>query len=309
MERAHGSTARNEQLEAVRVEKEWSIEDLAEKVGVHPTTISRWLLGQSFPQPVKLQKLCRAVGKTARELGFGKRPRCVAGRQTTQDTDEAKALKDAETLEQPEAAEQPHVLEQAESLQQSEAPEQSEAIKEPELPTGKEYEDFRETGLALRLFLCVRNYPRKSQARYHELQELIILELRDNQMDINELSRREALKLAAAMPIECCGLSALKPVLKESHDEILLQCGAGITACWGLRKTQDITFAAQTVAKYIPTLKEMTVIGSRQQRREAAELLFQCFLLLSVYSYVVITGAHNAVAYAQQAEKYCRLLH
>jgi hypothetical protein len=201
----------------------------------------------------------------------------------------------------------PPTAEDLKETEEAEATEEtmlSEEPKEPELLIGKEYQDFQELSLALRLFLCVKNYPRSSKARYHELEVLMALELRDNKMDTNELSRREALKFIAAMPIEACSLSAFKPVFKESSDEILLQCSAGITACWGLRKTQDITFAAQTTAKYIPTLKEIAVTGSSQQRKEAAELLFQSFLLLAAYSYSTIVGAHNAVAYARQAEKY-----
>jgi len=75
-------------------------------------------------------------------------------------------------------------------------------------------------------------------------------------MDIQELSRREALKALGVTTAEYCSLSALNPALRLPSDELLLQCGAGITACWYLRKSQEINSAAQTVAKYIPTLKD-----------------------------------------------------
>jgi transcriptional regulator with XRE-family HTH domain len=282
MERAQVSTGRNELLIAVR-EALGSQEAVAALIGVDRMTIHRWEQGLSFPQPRRLRKLCQVTGKTAAELGFAEEPPAEVEAPTTEESTEAEYTTKWEDMEQ------------------------SEGPKDPELLVGREYQDFWESSLVLRLFLCVKNYPRRSKARYHELQGLIALELGGNKMDTNELSRREALKFVAVMPVEVCGLSTLQPVFKESHDEILLQCGAGIAACWGLRKTPDITFAAQTAAKYIPTLKEITRIGSPQHRREAAELLFQCFLLLSVHSYVVIVGAHNAVAYAQQAEFYAKM--
>jgi transcriptional regulator with XRE-family HTH domain len=279
MERAQVSTGRNELLIAAR-EALGSQEAVAALIGVDRMTIHRWEQGISIPQPRRLRKLCQVTRKTAAELGFVEEPPAEVNTPIAKESTEA------------------------EDAPKSEDMEQAEGPKDAELLTGKEYQDFRESSLVLRLFLCVKNYPRSSKARYHELQVLMSLELGDNKMDTNELSRREALKFVAAMPVEYCGLSTLKPVLKASHDEILLQCGAGITACWGLRKTQDITFAAQTAVKYIPTLKEITGIGSSQHRREAAELLFQCFLLLATHSYVVLIGAPNAVAYGKQAKFY-----
>jgi transcriptional regulator with XRE-family HTH domain len=74
MERAHGSTAQNESLRTARLEKEWTIEQAAEYVGVDPTTIERWESGETFPQPVKLRKLCRVYEKKPEELGFGEKP-------------------------------------------------------------------------------------------------------------------------------------------------------------------------------------------------------------------------------------------
>ena len=305
MQRAHVSTGRNEQLIAAREEKgpQWSQEYLAEQVGVHRMTVQRWEKGTIFPRPRHLRKLCRVLEKTAAELGFGEEPPQEAN-TPAEEAYEADTLAAIAGAGEPQAEEVTADLAKTEDLAETDL---TEEWKEPGLPTGEEYQHHRESSLVLRLFLCVKNYPRSSKARYHELQALLALELRDNQMDTHELSRREALKFAAAMPVEVCGLSAFKPVFKESYDEILLQCGAGMAACWGLRKTQDITFAAQTAAKYIPTLKEITVIGSRQQRREAAELLFQSFLLLATHSYVVVIGAPNAVAYGEQAEKYANI--
>ena len=73
---------------------------------------------------------------------------------------------------------------------------------------------------------------------YHELQAALIAELEDNiaMHPDHDISRRDALRFLASLPIEACGLSALQPVLKYENTELLLQCAAGITACWHLKK-------------------------------------------------------------------------
>lgn len=118
-------------------------------------------------------------------------------------------------------------------------------------------------------------------------------------------SRRDALRLLAAMPIETYGLSALLPAPTYSGDDVVMQCAAGITACWYLRKEKDLAFAADVVAKYIPTLKDIASLGIASQRKDAAELLVQCLLLRSTLSWN-IASLHSAVIYAQQAEMYAK---
>jgi transcriptional regulator with XRE-family HTH domain len=180
-------------------------------------------------------------------------------------------------------------------------------ISESEETTDDAYTAFRASHFMLHLWHIVCNWP-VHNARYHELQELLLLELEDNsRMNPDELiSRRDALRLLAAMPIEICGLSALKPVFKRPTEEILPQCAAGITACWDLRKSKEretLVFAFDVIGKYLPTLKEIVRSASVPQRKTAADLLVQCLLLKAVLAWSVTTVT-DALLSAQQAETY-----
>lgn len=48
--------------------KGWTQSDLARKSGMGKDSISTYIRGRSFPEPVGLQKLARALGTTAEEL-------------------------------------------------------------------------------------------------------------------------------------------------------------------------------------------------------------------------------------------------
>jgi transcriptional regulator with XRE-family HTH domain/tetratricopeptide (TPR) repeat protein len=174
----------------------------------------------------------------------------------------------------------------------------------PEDTTDDAYTIFRASHFMLRLWHIVCTWSAHI-ARYHELQELLILELEDNSMTDELMSRRDALRLLASLPVEICSLSALKPVLKHPVEEILTQCTAGITACWYLRRGKDLTFTSDVIGKYLPTLKEIAKIASTPQRKTAAELLAQCFLLKAVLSWNVTTPT-DGIRYGQQAETYSK---
>ena len=143
---------------------------------------------------------------------------------------------------------------------------------------------------------------------YHELQAALIAELEDNiaMHPDHDISRRDALRFLASLPIEACGLSALQPVLKYENTELLLQCAAGITACWHLKKGKDLAFVADTVAKYVPTLKELVKLTTGTQRKDTAELLAQCFLIQSTLARHM-TSNQAAIRYAKQAESYGKM--
>lgn len=181
------------------------------------------------------------------------------------------------------------------------APEQEEATEDA-------YTSFRTAHFLLRLWHIVCNWP-MNNARYHELQESLLLELEDhNSMTRDEpMSRRDTLRLLVAMPIEICSLSAVKVVIKRPIEEILTQCAAGITACWDLRKGKDFAFIFDAVEKYLPTLKEIARVAPTLQSKAAAELLAQCFLLKAVLSWNVTTPA-DGIRYAQQAETYSKMI-
>ena len=160
--------------------------------------------------------------------------------------------------------------------------------------------------LSLRLLKIIWRWPR-SNTRYSELQAHLVQKTEDytivNQKNDHSINRRNALRLLALLPIEMCGLSALGPVLKYPAEDILTHCAAGITACWYLRKGKELALASSAVASYIPTLKSIAASSSASQRTAAADLLVQCLLLKSTLAGHV-EGSNEAIAYAQQAEKY-----
>ncbi len=251
-------------LENERLDRNWTQEYVADQLGVDPATVRRWESGVHKPRPRQYRQLCKLFGK-----------------------EELPALDEQEQ-------------------------EQAARGHEQSLPVATLYEveddytHFRAHDLTTRLERLVWMWPiQHSNARYHELSTLLIQELeqKDNTMQEDSISRRDALRRLASLPIEMCGLSLVGPVLIRPMDEILSQCAAGITACWYLRKGKDLAFASDTVSRYIPTLREIVKTGSLLQRKDAAELLVQSFLLKSTLTFHV-NGTNEAVYFAQQAEAY-----
>jgi transcriptional regulator with XRE-family HTH domain len=162
---------------------------------------------------------------------------------------------------------------------------------------------FRQHHFLSRLMRIVWNWP-PGDARYQMLQGLILLELEDNAMN-DDMSRRDALRFLALIPADMLGLSQFNAVFKKgfAHEDILKHCAAGVVACWKLRKGKELTFADLAVSTYIPTLKVMTQTASMAQRKAAADLLTQCFLLKATLRRH-LDASNEAIAYAQQAEIY-----
>ncbi len=265
MERAQLSIA---WLENERLDRNWTQAYVAEQIGVDSTTVRKWESGIHKPQPRQYRQLCKLFGRD-------------------QLADAVPSLGGEEL---------------SASIMEGE--------QAPQLVLPYEIEDaytqFQASDLTTRLEHLVWMWPiRNINARYHELPTLLIQELeqKDNTMQEDSISRRDALRRLASLPIEMCGLSLVGPVLIRPMDEILSQCAAGITACWYLRKGKDLAFASDTVSRYIPTLREIVKTGSLLQRKDAAELLVQSFLLKSTLTFHV-NGTNEAVYFAQQAEAY-----
>jgi len=167
---------------------------------------------------------------------------------------------------------------------------------------------FQQQDLTLRLMRIVGQWSHQS-ARYSVLQTLITQEL---EQSMNEdlqaqLTRRDALRRLALLPVELLGLSAMGAVLKFPIEEILAHCAAGITACWHLRKGKELAFAADVVSRYLPTLKAVASSAPTAQRQVAASLLAQGYLLKALLASHV-EGHHEAIAYARQAAMYGELV-
>ncbi|TMC24473.1 MAG: helix-turn-helix transcriptional regulator [Chloroflexi bacterium] len=159
---------------------------------------------------------------------------------------------------------------------------------------------FREEDPAWRIQKIVWGWPR-NDARYHVLQVTLILELEDNSME--DITRRSVIRHLALAPIDILKLSAACAVFRFPAEDILAHCTAGIVACWSLRHGTELALADDIVSYYIPTLKEIVRTAPVVQRKVAADLLAQCYLLRSLLA-GHLARKHDKISYAQQAEKY-----
>lgn len=122
-----------------------------------------------------------------------------------------------------------------------------------------------------------------------------------NQNDAHAISRRDALRRLALLPIELCGLTTLAAVFKTPYEEILTQCSAGIIACKYLSKGQhdDLVLAASVISTYLPTLRAI-VKNVPLYRMQAAHLTAQALLINAILS-AHSQGPKQAARYAEQA--------
>src|ERR1051326_1658893 len=58
------------QLKRERELRNWSQDQVAEKVGTDPKTVSRWESGERLPRPDSREALCELFGKNAEEFGL-----------------------------------------------------------------------------------------------------------------------------------------------------------------------------------------------------------------------------------------------
>ncbi len=139
----------------------------------------------------------------------------------------------------------------------------------------------------------------------HQRQWEVIKLLEEQSMNIDPMSRREALRRLATLPLLTLHLNALTPTETALPEAVLAHCSAGVVACWYLRKGKELSFADSTVSAYIPTLKAI-VASSSHYRKEAADVLVQCYLLKAVLSWNVTTPL-DGMGYTQQAEMYSQI--
>jgi tetratricopeptide (TPR) repeat protein len=122
---------------------------------------------------------------------------------------------------------------------------------------------------------------------------------------IMDLARRKLLRYLALIPIQTFGLSALGASGAKEHEDILIHCAAGITACEHLSKGVDLNLAYATVSAYVPTLKSIAR-DCLMLRKAASELVAQAMLLLAALS-LHLESSRAAIGYAQQAVNYSQV--
>jgi transcriptional regulator with XRE-family HTH domain len=126
---------------------------------------------------------------------------------------------------------------------------------------------------SLRLIRLVWLWPR-TNLRYEELQRHIMNETEDfNGMSDADhpMTRRDALRRLALLPIEMSGLTALGTLVRTPAEEFLPLCAASITACWYLMNGSDFTLVEHVLPHFLPRLEALAKQPSRIQK-EAARL-------------------------------------
>ncbi len=166
---------------------------------------------------------------------------------------------------------------------------------------------FAEVDITMQLMMLAFLPGRSFQDVQNRMKQLI--EEYDTMNQDNEqalMSRREALRRVAALPLISFGLSALQPVLTKPADDIIMQCAASVAACWELSKgddESDLALAFRGASTYLPTLKAI-VAESAKYRKQAASLAGQCELLRTLLGWH-LQGLKEAQSYANEAVKYC----
>jgi hypothetical protein len=141
---------------------------------------------------------------------------------------------------------------------------------------------------------------------YHKLQVSIQQTLEDfcamKHVSNPTLTRREALRRLAYLPVQLCSLSSLNAVFSRSREEILTQCAAGIAACEELSNEGELTTSFALLATYLPTLAAIAR-DNAAHRQSAALLATQCLFAQTVLA-VHLESYPQALSYAQQAVTY-----
>jgi tetratricopeptide (TPR) repeat protein len=173
-------------------------------------------------------------------------------------------------------------------------------------PIAAETHDLIGNDLTMRL-LALAFIPHRNLLELQDRLTLIIEEHDMNTSDDAQISRRDALRRLATLPLLTLKLNASQPVLHSPVRDILTQCAASIGACWELSKGDDeadLTLAFKGVSAYMPTLKAI-VKDSLQHHKEAASLAGQSSLLKTMLGWH-LEGLNEAAVYAQDAVTYAR---
>jgi hypothetical protein len=116
------------------------------------------------------------------------------------------------------------------------------------------------------------------------------------------LTRRDALRRLAFLPIKFYGLALGANISASSTEKVLVRCTAGIAACESLSNSADLATAFSAISAYLPILTTLLAISSRSQQA-IARLTTQCLFLKTILS-MHLEGTKQAMRYAQQAVEY-----
>ena len=231
-----------------RTRKHWTLEKAAEQLEVDADTLCRWEKGRTRPRAYNLQRICEVYGVSAAHLGLADAPSLDDSGEDLSVFSEALPPRDDDGM-------------LAELLQQD---------------------------LSLRLIRLVWTWPR-GNLRYEELQGRIMKETEQFSSISGDaehpLTRRDALRRLALLPVEMYGLTTLVGALRQPAEEFLPLCAASVTACWYLMSGSDFTLVEHVLPQYLPRLEALAKQPSRVQK-EAARLAshgYQISGLLSLH--------------------------
>lgn len=167
-----------------------------------------------------------------------------------------------------------------------------------------------EQNLTLRLVKLVLDWPYHN-LRYYELQRKIMKETEhysnNNQNAEHLLTRREALRLLALLPVGMSGLPSSDILLKRPVEETLAQYTASITACWYLTNGNDFSIVRYVLPQLLPTLESLVQQPSKY-KKEVAYLASQGHQLAYIITShqedfkTALTHCKQALRYGQLAE-------
>lgn len=266
----------NSKLIAARIQKFWTQEHLAEKVGVTFVTISRWENGVQRPQPYAVKKLCQVFETSAEELDLYYRP---PGRVPKQQREQIKQLQEKQETDRPSLSfDAPQDTIKMPIIFQSLPPESSALTNAFDRAT-----QFQATILGL-----VSRWQQGRAAHCADLQVLLSQEfamfeqdaLQQSMGEQQPLSRRQALVAIAALPYGALAAARLSgtAILPE---EFLPQSTAAITSCWSMMQGREFAVVEQALSHCLPALTTLSQQASPYQQ-SAASLTVQGNLLLGL---------------------------
>ncbi len=269
-------------LREARELKGWTLEEAAEYIGVDKNTVWRWEQGISTPYTYHTERICRAYGLTAAQLGLPQRnPRKgPPGRAKP-------LLKPVEDEQQELEAARRRLV----------------GMIGDDLPL--RLSCLMDDWLMHARFTSSLSKLQRQVSREVESYDTMKQQDHSNHAGIDE-GRRTALRTLALIPLQALGLGivASRVKLAWSPQEFLTHCAAGVTACYHLAKGQheDIAIAFDAITGYLPTLQTM-VKESSIHRKEAAQLAAQSLLLKATLA-MHQQGMQQAATHARQALTY-----
>lgn len=265
----------NEKLRQARIDRRWTVDHAARRIGISRTTYLRWEQGTQVPHDSSLMLVCKAFNLSPEKLGFvqealntpiGENPiGIVIPEQTAEfwkpgspDPTISSRLSVWSFLIQEESLVNSHEILYDKVIQEVLAV----ALQSKQLP-----------GSIRATQQLVRKVIRKYDAMHN-----------DHAHNGVKVTRRNALIALAQFPIQLYGLTLFTSNQRvlPSPEEMLPLCAAGLAACHELRQYEHEGMLAirRILSAYLPTLEHFVQQSSLHQHT-AANLTAQGYLLVS----------------------------